>query len=125
MESKMKAQLHSYCDRDPKNGGRPAALTGLLPHAPRTMLCAVPRGSVHVGTFAVNPSSHHTGDKDGRCDCTERGSEVAKVQDGERAEIRQNNCKSSSPPCLWGTLEKKEISSIAAKRLLPLTAGAV
>ena len=35
MESKMKAQLHSYCDRDLKNGGRPTALTGPLPHAPR------------------------------------------------------------------------------------------
>ena len=35
VESKMKAQLHSYRDRDQKNGGRLAALTGPLPHAPR------------------------------------------------------------------------------------------
>ena len=35
IESMMKAQLHSYRDRDQKNGGRLAALTGPLPHAPR------------------------------------------------------------------------------------------
>ena len=35
IESRMKAQLYSYRDRDPKNGGRLAALTGPLPHAPR------------------------------------------------------------------------------------------
>ena len=35
IEPRMKAQLYSHRDRDPKNDGRSAALTGPLPHAPR------------------------------------------------------------------------------------------
>ena len=89
IESMMKAQLHSYCDRDPKNGGRPTALTGPLPHAPR------------IGPHTALPWSHKD-PKDTFCAARCKDDDGAKDQPAGPRQPRPITCARQRKPHACG-----------------------